>query len=154
MEKKRKMEKGKGEGLVAQACSASRPASAQQPSQPNHTRIRPARARGPACGPASPARPPASLAVAATLAPRVSRTLPMPVRLPVSACSRCLLDPARQRYCASSPRRAQTTVRQSSDSNGRGGQGSCPGHGPVSPLRRAHATPHTPLDASSRPDRP
>ena len=44
MDKKRKMEKGKGEGLAAQACSASRPASAQQPSQPNHTRIRPAHA--------------------------------------------------------------------------------------------------------------
>ena len=147
---------------------AARPAPANQPNRPAQpspllsagphacsSRPAPTRVQQPSSRPsASPARPAAFASCRCHLTPCVSRTSPMPARLPVSACSRCLLDPARQRYCASSPRRTQTTTRQSPDSNGRVGQGSCPGHGPVSPLRHAHATPRTPLDASSCPDRP
>ena len=151
-----KNRKGRREEGLPASCSAQPAQPATGPASPANA-LQPASRSAHAAQLAAQHRPCAHrprLRYAVTMAPRDSRTSPMPARLPVSACSRCPLDPARQRYCASSPRRAQTTARQSPNSNGRVGQGSCPRHGPVSPLRRAHATPRTPLDASSRPDRP
>ena len=142
MEKKRKMEKGKGEGLAAQACSASRPASAQQPSQPNHTSIRPALARGPARGPASPARP--QLASShCHLGPARQPRAAHPRASLSFARSHCHAGPARQPphpQCHLLHANASTARRPNADSGDRGGPGgSRPGHDLV-PLRRAHAT--------------
>ena len=134
-----KNRKGRREEGLPASCSAqpARPATgpaSHRPAPPTRCSQPAARLTWPSLLP-SVDRTPVSLARGhCHLGPTCRHTLPMPVRLPVSTCSRCLLDPARQRYCASSPRRAQTTVRQSPDSNGTVGQGSCPGHGPVSPL--------------------
>ena len=103
-----------------------------------------ARARGPASRPSrplTPAHPLAPPAVAATLAPRVSRALP--TRALISfARSRCQRNPTCQRYCASSPRPRRIpppTERRQRWQGGPGGHARGMDLSP--PWRHAHATP-------------
>ena len=104
---------------------ASQPASAQQPSQPNHTRIRPAHARGPACGPASPTRP--QLASSRChLGPARQPRAAHPRASLSFARSHCHAGPARQRphpQCHLLHANASTAHRPNTDSGDRGGLG-------------------------------
>jgi hypothetical protein len=124
MDKKRTMEKGKGEGLVvAQACSASRPS--QQPASPANAQRKLAHElRRPNSQPARRTRPrasPPSLAAAATRAPHVSPPVHLLHATPPTAHADFLLRP-------------------SPDSTGRGGpRGHARGMA-LSPWHRAHAT--------------
>ena len=127
MEMKGKIEKRREEEKASKALAA-------RPSQPQH-------ARGPACGPTTPARSPPSLAAAAA-GPRVSAARrPRPrVSLPPLAAAAAGPRKLALLFFFSTP--CTTTARQSPDSNGRAGQGVTPGAWPCPPLRRAHATTH------------
>ena len=143
---------------------AARPAPANQPNRPaqpspllfagpraRSSRPAPTRAQQPSSRrSASPACLAAFASCHCHLTPCVSCTSPTPARLPASACSRCLLDPACQPYCASSPCRGQPPRDQTPTALAGGRpRGHAQGM-PLSPLRRAHATTRAPLDASVR----
>jgi len=128
MEMKGKIEKKREEEKASKALAA-------RPSQPQH-------ARGLACGLATPARSPPSLAAAAA-GPRVSaarrpRPRVSPPPLAAAACWTPHVSPTVLLLHA----HADSPLRQNPDSNGRAGQGVTPGAWPCPPLRRAHATTH------------